>query len=262
MEHPEWHPVDRVRWYEREFEAGLGQSVRLIAASEYTKRRVVETLGYPAERIDVTYHAARADFAAQSREEAAATLERVGVEPGYFLFVGTLEPRKNITTLLSAYARLPRSVREAHPLLIVGAWGWRQAQLREDLRRRDIASHVRMTGYLADRELAALYSHCAAFVWPTLYEGFGLPPLEAMQCGAAVVVSRETSLPEVVGDAGPLLSPDDVEGWADAMRRMAEDETWRARCRERSAERARTFTWRRCVEQTADCYRRAMAACG
>ena len=132
-------------------------------------------------------------------------------------------------------------------------------QLREHLADADIAADVYMMGYLPDDELALLYSACAALVWPTFYEGFGMPPLEAMACGAPVIVSRETSLPEVVGDAGVLLDPHAERPWTDAMRRAAEDEAWRAAARSRSLARAAEFSWRRCAEQTACCYKAALA---
>lgn len=257
--HPDWHPDDRVRWYERGFEAGLRQTRRFIAVSEFTRRELVARCNVPPDRIDVVYEGPRAAFRPQPREIVRRVLTALQLSPGFFLYVGTLEPRKNLIGLLDAYAALPGRLRQRHPLAVVGAWGWKQAALRERLSERDLMRDVRLLGYVADPHLACLYSGCAALVWPTLYEGFGLPPLEAMTCGAAVAVSNGSSLPEVVGDAGLLLDPHDPPAWSEAMRRLAEDEAWRAALARRGARQAAGFSWARCVEQTVACYRAALA---
>jgi alpha-1,3-rhamnosyl/mannosyltransferase len=145
-----------------------------------------------------------------------------GLTERFFLFVGTLEPRKNVEGLLDAYAALPGPIRARHSLLIAGAWGWKAERIRQQLESRRLGEQVRLIGYLHDPVLAALYARCTALVWPTWYEGFGLPPLEALACGARVIVSNVASLPEVVGDAGVLLDPRDVAAWTDAMRAAAE----------------------------------------
>lgn len=256
--HPKWHPADRVRWYESEFEKGVARTKRFIAASEFTKQEMVRRLSVAPERIDVTYQAPRAAFGVVGPERVRHVLDELRLPQRFFLFVGTLEPRKNIPCLLESYAALPLPLRERHPLVIVGAWGWNQDALRERVSHL-IGKHVYMVGYQADDVLAALYSACTALVWPTLYEGFGLPPLEAMSCGAAVIVSHCTSLPEVVGDAGELVQVNKTEAWTEALRRMAEDTDYRNELRRRSLARAATFSWRRCAEETIACYRRTAA---
>lgn len=260
--HPEWHPADRVRWYEAEFADGVRQTRRFIAASEFTKREMIERLGISSEKVDVTYQAPRQSFAQREREVTASVLHAHGAPKRYFLYVGTLEPRKNVTGLLDAYADLPAAIRHEHPLLIVGAWGWKQEELRRKLAERGLANAVRLMGYLRDEELACFYSACTAFVWPTLYEGFGLPPLEAMACGAPVIVSNVTSLPEVVGEAGVLLDPNLTSAWREAMNRAADDADWRKSVRSMSLEQAGRFSWGRCVEQTVACYRAAAGGGG
>lgn len=256
--HPEWHPADRVRWYESEFEKGVRRTRLFIAASEFTKGEMVRHLNVPGERVRVTYQGPRAAFRRPCEEERGDVLKRLGLEEGFFLYVGTLEPRKNVSGLLEAFAGLGEGLRRRHPLVIVGAWGWKQEALRGQFGRHGLGEdQARLMGYLHDPELACLYASCRAFVWPTFYEGFGLPPLEAMACGAPVIVSREASLPEVVGEAGVLLAPSDVEGWREAMRRAAEDEGWRRRALERSLEQARRFSWERCAAETGRCYEEA-----
>ncbi|MCK4342402.1 MAG: glycosyltransferase family 4 protein [Phycisphaerae bacterium] len=256
--HPEWHPADRVRWYEREFDAGLRQTCRFIAASEFTKHEMVARLGLSPERIDVTYQAARPAFTSRSGCVPRAVRARLELPDKFFLFVGTLEPRKNVAGLLVAYAALPQTLRRRFPLVIAGGWGWKIEALHELIASHGVQNETRLVGYLNDATLAALYAGCTAFVWPTLYEGFGLPPLEAMTCGGPVIVSNVTSLPEVVGDAGVMLDPHDVPAWSEAMRRMAEDAAWRQQWCRRGHERALTFTWQRCARQTIACYQAAL----
>lgn len=253
---PQWHPADRVRWYEAEFAAGVRQTQRFIAASEFTRADMVRHAGIPPERIDVTYQAPRPAFAPLAPAAAAAARAALRLPERFFLYVGTLEPRKNVPLLLEAYQRLPLALRRAHPLLLVGAWGWHQQELRERLAQQHLLDDVHLLGYLGDAELVAAYTLCTAFVWPTLYEGFGLPPLEAMACGAPVIVSDVASLPEVVGPAGVLLQPDDPAPWCEALRRAAEDADWRATRSRQSLTQAARFSWQRCAHETAACFRR------
>jgi glycosyltransferase involved in cell wall biosynthesis len=258
--HPTWHPTDRVRWYEREFAAGVRQTRRFIAASEFTKREMTQHLGLSPDVIDVTYQAPRPAFCRSGADGARRVCQQLALPERFFLFVGTLEPRKNVPGLLAAFAALPRGLREQNPLVLAGGWGWETEQLAASLRVHDIGREVRLVGYLHDDTLAALYSACTALVWPTFYEGFGLPPLEALACGCPVIVSNAASLPEVVGDAGVLLDPRDEPAWTNALRRMAEDADWRQQWQQRGLQRAATFSWQRCARETIACYRRALAA--
>lgn len=257
LDHPEWHPADRVRWYERDFEAGVRRTRVFLAASHYTRQRMIERLCVPPERIVVTYQAPRPAFTPQPAKRVAQVLERLDLPGSFFLFVGTLEPRKNVPGLLEAFAGLARALRAGFPLVIAGPWGWKAEQLRELLRRHALSADVRLLGYQRDPTLAALYSACTAFVWPTFYEGFGLPPLEAMACGAPVITSQTTSLPEVVGRAGRLLDPTDAAAWTEALRAAAEDRAWRAAARARSLEQAAGFTAESFVQATVQGYRAA-----
>jgi alpha-1,3-rhamnosyl/mannosyltransferase len=262
--HPEWHPADRVKWYESAFEAGLRQSRRFIAASEFTKREMVARLNIDPDKIDVTYQGPRDDFTPQSSTTIANVRQAMDLPEHFFLYVGTLEPRKNVEGLLDAFARLPADLRHEHPLLIAGAWGWKAEQLRTKIDAHKVAGEVRLLGYMHDRQLAALYSACTALVWPTFYEGFGLPPLEAMACGAPVIVSDVASLPEVVGNAGVKLPPDETQAWTEALERAANersgaDESAAERRRQSSLEQAALFSWQRCTSETIESYRRAIA---
>ncbi|MEW6251179.1 MAG: glycosyltransferase family 1 protein [Planctomycetota bacterium] len=258
LEHPEWHPADRVRWYERGFAAGLRQTSRFIAPSEFTRQEMAARLGLAEDRIDVTYQAPRPGFAPAGSDRVRQACEALRLPERFFLYVGTLEPRKNVSGLLAAYARLPAEVRQAQPLVLAGGFGWKMEALEREINGHGLAADVRMTGYLSDEFLLGLYGAATALVWPTFYEGFGLPPLEAMACGCPVITSAVTSLPEVVGDAGVLLDPCDTPAWAEAMRRAVEDPGWRTDLCARGLARAATFTWARCARQTIACYRAAL----
>lgn len=260
LTHPEWHPADRIRWYEREFAAGIRQATRFIAASEFTKQDLVRVVGVPAERIDVTYQAPRRAFYLRDARAAEAVRAAHHLPEQFLLFVGTLEPRKNVAGLLEAYARLPAALRRRVPLALAGGMGWKMEQLTALLHRHGVPGEVRLLGYLHDEALAGLYAASTALVWPTLFEGFGLPPLEAMACGCPVITSRVTSLPEVVGDAGVLLEPHDAPAWAETMQRMIEDDAWRVSWRARGLQQAQRFSWSACAAATRACYRTALQA--
>ncbi len=254
---PQWHPPDRVRWYERHFGRTLSQSRCFLTVSQFTADEMVRHLGLARERIFVSPLPAR--LARPEASAVAAVRARLRVPERFFLFVGTLEPRKNVATLLEAYAALPAALRRRHPLLLAGARGWQSRPIEDELRRRGLCDDVRVLEYLGDAALAALYSTATALVWPTLYEGFGLPPLEAMACGCPVITSDVASLPEVVGDAGVRLDPREPRAWSEAMRRMAEDEAWRTGWQQAGPRRAATFTRERFARATLEAYRAALA---
>jgi alpha-1,3-rhamnosyl/mannosyltransferase len=193
-------------------------------------------------------------------------LERAAVAPArptrpaapYILAVGTLEPRKNLPTALRAYRMLADNSTAPPELLLVGSDGWLTAELDAELRRPWAAGRVRTTGYVPDAELAALYAGACMLVYPSLYEGFGFPPLEAMSCGCPVVASRASSLPEVVGDAGLLVDPHSPRQLAAAMGLVLEQPQLAAHLRRRGYAQAQRFSWRRCAQETLEIYRQVL----
>lgn len=258
IDHPQWHPADRIRWYVQGFERGLRQTQHFITVSHATARRLTEVFGIAANRISVTHLAPRVQFTRLPRAAVLPTLARRGLPERFFLFVGTLEPRKNIRTLLDAYRALPQATRRRQPLVLAGGWGWNTADLRAALEQHATDCDIRHLGYCADAELVALYSTATALVWPTLYEGFGLPPLEALACGCPVITSCTTSLPEVVGDFGALLDPMDVDGFTDAMRAADQSNRGDDGAQTQRIAHARRFSWAKCAAQTAAAYRRCL----
>lgn len=173
----------------------------------------------------------------------------------YVLAVGTLEPRKNLIGTLKAYRVLPEAVARRFPLAIVGQRGWLAAGIEAEIARLEALGLARRLGYVADEELACLYAGARAFVYPSLYEGFGLPVLEAMACGAPVISSNKASLPEVVGEAGIQIEPEDTAALRDALCRLIEDERECERLIALGRTRSARFTWTSCAERTVQVYR-------
>ncbi|MFP5502339.1 MAG: glycosyltransferase family 4 protein [Candidatus Sericytochromatia bacterium] len=257
---PEWHAP-----YQRLVAKYLPKSIKrtrlILADSRSTANDLMSYLDVPEEKIRVVPLAAAPHFdRPPSAEALLAVRARYGLAGGYFLFVGTLEPRKNLGVLLLAYQKLPREIQEAHPLVLVGSRGWEDEKL---ITMIDALKAVRWLGRVPDADLPALMAEATAFVYPSRFEGFGLPVLEAMAAGAPVVTSCVSSLPEVTGEgpeaAGLLVEPEDVEGIARAMTRLAEDQALREALIRRGRARAATFSWARTAELTMAAYREVLS---
>ncbi|MFO1061551.1 MAG: glycosyltransferase family 1 protein [Dongiaceae bacterium] len=243
---PESHPASRLRWMEPVAE--ITRAAPLVhTVSQFSRREIVELLGVPAERIVVAPPGV-APIYWTAPSSKAATLARHGLAEGRFaLVVSTLEPRKNLATLVAAYERLPGVSRARLPLCVAGAVGWGDLALppaTESLRQE---GSLRFLGYVRDGELRDLYASTALMLYPSLYEGFGMPVTEALACGAPVAASDAASLPEALGEAGRLIPPRDVEGWSEALRSAVDAAPDAGRGgeaeRERRRAQARRFTW-------------------
>lgn len=260
IRYPETHPPDRVRTMNHVMPGVVARAARVLVDSEFVRGEVISHYGLPPERVVTTLLGVSEEFVPVSTEAGAAILARHGLAAGrYFLAVGTLEPRKNLAAAVAAFSRLDAATRSAFPLVIVGMSGWGRDRLPPDFARLVERGEARLTGYIPRDELPALYSGARAFVYPSRYEGFGLPPLEAMACGTPVIAAARASLPEVVGDAGLLVDPDDEVALASALRRAIDDAAWRERMAVAGPARAAGFTWRGCAEATLAAYRDAMA---
>jgi glycosyltransferase involved in cell wall biosynthesis len=219
---------------------------RIVADSQATARDLVAHFGVAPERIRVAYLGGPEVPDARPGPETAA---RYGLPPRYFLFVGTLQPRKNLGRVLRAFARLSGAGDGAIVLALAGAAGHGSPELRRQVHELGLDQRVRWLGYVPRADLPALYAHATAFVFPSLYEGFGLPVVEAMAWGAPVITSSASSLPEVAGDAAILVDPYDVEGLARSMERVLADPGLRDDLIAAGHARARRFTWDRCAEE-------------
>jgi glycosyltransferase involved in cell wall biosynthesis len=229
----------------------------IITVSQQSKDDIVRYLPVDPQRVVVIPLAAGARYQPAPRAQIERVLDRYRIPAPYILYVGSIEARKNLARLLEAYARLRRWSPQWR-LVVVGARKWKFSPVFDTVRRLGLEPHVQFTGYVADDDLPALYSGADLFVFPSVYEGFGLPVLEAMACGTPVVTSNSSSLPEVAGDAALLVDPLDVEAIASGMRAVLSDHALRAELRRRGLDRARQFTWERTASDTIAVYERVL----
>lgn len=255
---PEAHPADRVKWLERRLPKAIDRAEAILVDSDFIRHEVLTTFGIDTERVRTAHLGVAACFMPRTPTQTAPMLQRLDLSHGsYILTVGTLEPRKNLRHMLNSYALLPWDVRQRFPLVIAGARGWRSSGLVTQIRRIG-DRQVRFLGHVDRAVLPHLYAGAALFAFPSLYEGFGLPPLEAMASGTPVVVSDRASLPEVVGDAGATMDPHDPEQTAYLVRDLLDDPDCRAAMARRGLERATRFTWQNCSAVTCSVYRSAL----
>lgn len=234
----------------RRMEENYRRADHLIAISQATKQEFVELLGIPSERISVVYPGFDPGRFAQSDDSAARGPD---IPERFFLYVGAADPRKNIRGMLEAFARVKDRVPES--FLLAGKLTPGDAMAVEGwITALGLGGRARLVGYLPDPALGTLYRAATAFVFPSRYEGFGLPILEAMGCGCPVVTGTLSCLPEIAGDAAITVHPDDAEALADALRRLSEDEALREQLRAKGAARAGLFTWQRCAAETLRVY--------
>lgn len=255
LKYPEFMTRESRRYYGEQIARAVHVADHIIAVSQTTQTDLMAYFNLPAHRISVIYEGASAVYRPLPPDAVREALERLGLAPGYILVVGTWEPRKNLPMLLRAYARLRDRRPGAPPLVLAGRRGWLYQEILEWPHRLHIADYLRWIEGPDDQTLAALYNGAAFLAFPSLYEGFGLPAVEAMACGTPVVVSDRGALPEVVGDAGIILPAEDEDRWAEAMEALLDDPEARARLRQKGLERAAQFSWDRAAEETWAVYR-------
>jgi len=262
--YPEAHTLFQnayLRWSTR---YNAQTATRVVADSEATGKDLQRYYQIPEERIVVVYPG-RDETLAPVRDPQVLTAVRAryGLKQRYFLYVGTLHPRKNLVRLVEAFAAFTKAIqarhepveggsaeaREAPQLVIAGQKGWLYEEIFARVRKLGLEDQVLFTGYVPGADLPALLSGAVAFVFPSLYEGFGLPVLEAMSCGTPVICSNASSLPEVGGDAALQVDPLDVEAWAEAMSHVSANEGLRTMLVERGFEQVQRFSWHRCAGQ-------------
>ena len=263
LRYPETHPAERVRVMNRRVPKAIAACDYVLVDSEFVRQEVLEVYRASPDKVVTTHLGVSERFRAMTREETQPVLARHGLEHGnYVLSVGTLEPRKNLPATLEAFARLPAALQKRYPLALVGMVGWHMEQLAPRLRQLAAGGTLRTLGYVPDGDLPYLYAGAGAFIYPSMYEGFGLPVLEALAAGVPVVTSNRASLKEVAGTVAAALEPDDFDGLGEALRKALEHDAGDAAGRARRIAWARSFTWQRCAQQTLEVYRRALAARG
>jgi glycosyltransferase involved in cell wall biosynthesis len=243
--HPEWFPARVRRMLDVLVPMSLRKAASIITVSEFTKREIVERYRINPDRVVVTYEAPRHTF--------GVTRPRRVSDEQFFLFVGNVEPRKNLETVVQA-TRINRDRGIELPLVVAGKPAYHHERALSLVQKLQLDRLVRFRGYVTDSELQTLYCSCLALVHPSLYEGFGLTPLEAMAQGAPAIVAEASSLPEIVSDAALLVSPTDAEAWADAMAKLAGDRAMQNDLSRRGVARAGRFSWGRCAQQTLAVY--------
>ncbi len=257
--YPNFVTEESARYYGHVEEA-VKRASRIIAVSQSTKRDLMALLGAPEGKIHVVYEAADPLFRPLPREEAQKRLRNTGlkVPERFILFVGTIEPRKNLETLLQAYRLLRDQYGVTLPLVFSGAMGWLSDEVTALMKRLHLTECVHFLGRTGVEQLLALYNLAAVLAHPAHYEGFGLPPLEAMACGTPVVCSNAGSLPEVTGDAALLVPPDDVDAWAAALYRVLTDASLAQEMRAKGLTQARRFSWEKAARETLAVYQKAV----
>jgi glycosyltransferase involved in cell wall biosynthesis len=217
----------------------------VICISDHTKNDLINFFNVPDDKIRVTLLAADESFKIISDNDAVIKVtQRLGIEGDYLLYTGTMDARKNILNLVRAFSILKTEKRIHHKLVLAGKKGWLYNEILKIVQTVGLDKDVIFTGYVADEDMPYLYNGAELFAYPSLYEGFGLPPLEAMACGCPVVTSNTTSIPEVVGDAGLMVDPHSLE-----------DSALRSELSERGLKRASEFSWKRCASETLEIYR-------
>ncbi|MCD6419587.1 MAG: glycosyltransferase family 4 protein [Synergistetes bacterium] len=254
MLYPQWHPRERVEFMEKNFASRLKLSDVILTVSEYGKREVEKYVGIPGGKIRVVYNAVDERFRPLSKASVTTYLRAKRYPEDYVLFVGAVEPRKNLETLIGAFGDIERSFGNLH-LIIVGPKGWLCESVFRKVEELGLTNKVHFTGFVADEELIYLYNGAQVFVYPSFYEGFGIPVLEAMACKIPVIVSNTSSLPELVGDAGMLVDPHSQEGFAEAMRKVLEDRDEAERLSEKGYLRSANFSWEKSAKALMDIFK-------
>jgi glycosyltransferase involved in cell wall biosynthesis len=257
--HPQLHRKPLARRMRLRLPLAVKMARAVITPTEAVKQELCSYLNVKPKKVTAIHEAPRASFRPMSPDESLGTRTRLGVEDDFLLFVGTLEPRKNLLTLLKAFSEILRDNRFRTQLIVAGGEGWLMEETFAFVRAAGIADRVKLIGYVNDEELRALYSSCRAFIYPSLYEGFGLPPLEAMACGAPVIASRITALAETIGDAGMLVDPLDVQSLGAAITDVCENERQRGKMIAAGPAHAAKFSWEKAAQSTYEIYREVVA---
>lgn len=256
--HPEWHPAERVAIHEAKFRPAVERAAHVITGSETVRRELLAAMPLNPEKVTAVYYGIGEEFRPLPKAEIDRVRERLQLPERFLLYVGAVEPRKNLLVALKAFVDLPVDIRERCPLVLAGPWAWKAADVAEFFRDRAVPAGARHLGYVSDADRVALYNAASALVYPSRYEGFGLPPVEMLACGGGVLAGTAQAVMEACGRHGHFIDPDDVAGWREAMQAVAMDDDFLAKTRRGGIEHARQFTWTRTAERTLEVYRRVL----
>ncbi len=260
-DHPEWFPGGLRQWFSTRVTVprSIRRAEKLIAPSESTKRDIIRIFNVPDGKIRVVYEGKPDAIASEIKQPRSTNYQLPPTN--YFLFIGTIEPRKNLVRLIDAFSHFEALLRSGgvprYRLILAGANGWNNDEIFMAIERANLKlgkGSVQYLGYVSEEEKISLLQNAIAFVWPSLYEGFGLPVLEAMAIGVPVITSKVSSIPEITGDAALLVNPENISEIVGAMERIAEDVAFREQLKTRGANRAKEFTWEKAARETFTCY--------
>ena len=254
--YPEFHPQARVDFMNLAFEDSLRHTTHVITDTETVRQEFIQHFGWAAERVTAIGLGMDAAFHPRSEAELAPVLAKHGLAPRqYTLCVGTIEPRKNTLRLLQAYEQLDPALRRACPLVLAGGKGWKSDDVHRRMEQATQQGWLHYLSYVEQADLPLLYAGAGLFAYPSLYEGFGLPIVEAMASGTPVLTSDASCMPEVAGGAAALVNPLDVDAIRQALEQHLSDEDWLTQARAQGLRRAASYSWQRCAMQTLDVYR-------
>lgn len=244
---PQWHPKERIEYFNENFDL-VKKADYIITGSNFTKQEIIDYMQIPQDKISVIYHGVNHElYKPYPQNELKETKAKFSLPKKFLLFVGSIEPRKNLLTLLKAYNLLTNDEKGELPLILVGFKGWENREIMQEIEKN--RDYIRYLGFVSDSELAHIYNLAAVFIYPSLYEGFGLPPLEAMACGTPVIVSDVASLPEVCGDAALYVAPTDYIDIKNKILVIAKDEKLREELSQKSKAQAVLFSWDKAAQE-------------
>ena len=261
VSHPQFHPAERVAWLNRQLPRTLERADFVITDSEIVRAQLIKTFSVAPDRVAAIYLGADSRFVPRTQEAAQSVLAKYNLVHGrYLAFVGTIEPRKGLSVLLDAWERLPAVLRRNWPLVIAGAPGWRNADLIARIQALQAKDEVRFLQFVSSDDLPFIYAGAATFIYPSFYEGFGLPVLEAMASGVPVICGAGPSMAEFTDGACRLFDVEDAGALALAISELIEDPALRSRMEHDGQSRASQFSWSRCAQETLQAYIKASSS--
>ena len=259
IRYPETHPVERVKAMNKHIEASLASAQCILTDSVFIRQEVIDKFGIAPNRIQAIPLGVSTEFQPKTAQQSQTVLQRYALNHGqYFLAVGTLEPRKNLSIVFDAYQQLPPAIRQRYPLVLAGLKGWHTQAIEQAFMPLLHSGELRLLGYVPREDLTMLTAGALTLVYPSIYEGFGLPPLEALACGVPPIVSNVSSLPEVVTQGGIKIDPQDSVALANAMQQLVDDSAFRQLLSQEAYERAQQLTWQQCANKTFASYQQAI----
>ncbi len=252
---PETHPAARIAAFEENFASTISRARLILTDCEWIRRELIEFTGLAADRVRAIPLGVGPEFRPRSAETLDAALRAHGLAPGrYGLCVSTLEPRKRIDRLLTAWQMLPSALRARYPLVIAGSTGWQNSALLDQIETGLREGWLIYPGFVTNEDLPLIYAGARVFAYPSRYEGFGLPPLEAMASGVPTLIAGNTCLTEVAGEAALVIDPEDAEAFSAAIARALEDTAWREQAIDAGIQQAAQYSWAKCATRTVDAY--------